>query len=248
MRIFAFDLETIPNQSIPDECKPAFNPSSVKTGNIKDPVKIQEKIKEQEQVFIDGLSKTMSIDPALCQLCLFAGIEFDTEKDEIIKEHILYVDDENDDYEPVFHGWELLIAAYYERIPIVTFNGKGFDFPIMLFRAIQQDINVDMKAYDELTYRYINDRHYDLLQLLAGWDRSKWHNLDFYLKLFGLGAKGDFDGSMVYSAYIAGEHEKIKQYGRKDVLDTCNLFSRVDSWVIRKQEVRHDIDESSPSY
>jgi hypothetical protein len=248
MKILSFDLETIPNQSIPDECKPKFDPNTVKFGNIKDPAKIEAKINAAEKEFDKGVSKTMSIDPALCQLCLFAAIEYDTVKDEVLKEHILYVDEDGDDYDPVYEGWSILTAAYYERIPAVTFNGKGFDFPIMLFRAMQQDVNVDMTAYDNLTYRYINHHHYDLLQLLAGWDRSKWHGLNFYLKLFGIGSKGGFDGSMVYPAYLAGEHEKIKEYGRNDAISNCKLFSRVDNWIIRNKEVKHDIGETSPKY
>lgn len=248
MKIFAMDIETVPCRDLPEECVPKFDPDEVKLGNLKDPVKIQAKLTEAEVSFTESLSKTMSLDPALAQLCVFVGIKYDTQAETIIDEHIYYADDDHDDYEAIFHGWELIVDSYYERVPIVTFNGKSFDLPVMLFRAIQQDVPIDLKTYDELTYRYQNQHHYDLLQMLSGWEKNKWHKLDFYLKLFGLQDKNDMDGSMVYPLYQAGEHDKIKEYCRNDVIANCELFTRVEPWIVRKKEEKDHVTESTPSY
>lgn len=237
MEILAFDIETIPSQSLPEACIPQFDPEDVKMGNLKDHSKIAAKLEQEKASFAESLSKKMSLDPALAQLCTFCGIRYNAHTDKIVSEvsYQVTAEDDHDDYSAVYEGWSMIVSAYHERIPIVTFNGKSFDLPVMMFRAIQQDVPVDIKAYDALTYRYQNQHHYDLLQLLAGWERTRWHKLDFYLKLFGLKDKNDMDGSMVYTFYQAKEYDKIKEYCRNDVLSTCELFSRTYNWLVRNE-------------
>jgi len=232
MKIMAADIETIPNMSIPENCRPVFDPDEIKVGNMKDSVKIAAKIAEEQELFEEKLVKTMSVDPALCQVCTYVGILFDTDTGEPVSEvaQQLTAEDENDDLEIIANAWEQIHKAYQERTPLVTFNGIGFDLPVLLFRAIAQDIPVDRAMYDRLTMKYRNQYHYDLMQVLAGWDKNRWRKLEFYLNMFGLGTKGGMDGSQVYPAYMAGEYETIKTYCRGDVLGTCKLFARVAPW------------------
>lgn len=239
MEIFTFDIETIPNQTIPEECLPQFDESEVKLGNLKDPTKIQEKLSSAKIEFEASLSKKMSIDPALCQVCTFGAARYNIEKDEIVSEYLYQVTDEDaetGDYSAVYDGWQAITDAFHERIPVVSFNGKSFDLPIMLFRAMQQDVPVDIKMFDSLSFKYQNEHHYDLLQLLSGWDRTRWHKLDFYLRLFGIGSKNGIDGSMVYGMFQEKKFDEIKQYCRDDVLSTSALFSRVAPWVLRESK------------
>lgn len=232
MRILTIDCETIPNMSIPESCRPTFDPDSIKLGNLKDPIKIEAKLAEEREAFEGKLCKTMSTDPALCQVCTFVGIEFDTDAMEPVSEVAMQLtaEDENDDLEIITNAWNQIHKAYQERIPLVTFNGIGFDLPVLLFRAICQDVPVDRVMYDRLTMKYKNQFHYDLMQALAGWDKQRWNKLEFYLNLFGIGTKGGMDGSQVYSAYMVGEYDKIKSYCRNDVMATSKLFARVAPW------------------
>uniref|UniRef100_A0A6M3LDD6 Putative DNA polymerase n=1 Tax=viral metagenome TaxID=1070528 RepID=A0A6M3LDD6_9ZZZZ len=232
MRILGFDIETIPNQSIPESLKPQFNPDDIKTGNAG-PEKAMEKIEKERVIFEQKLSKTMSTDPTLCQLCTFVGIIYDTDSGKSIEEIIVQVtaEDENDDYLAVTDGWKFIARAYHERIPLVSFNGIGFDLPIMFFRAMLQDVPVDGFMYNRLMMKYKNQYHYDLMQILAGWDKQRWNKLEYYLQLFGLGSKEGMSGADVYPAYMAGEFDKIRDYCRNDVLETCKLFARVAPWI-----------------
>ena len=234
MKFYAFDIETIPNQMIPAECIPKFDPESVKHGNTKDPEKRKAKEDEERAKFEDGLTKTMSLDPAMCSVCTFAGILFDTEGSGPAEVHAyqLTEEDEHVDLEVVSGALDRLKMAYNERLPIVSFNGIAFDLPVLQFRAIAQDIPVDPQMIHRLTRKYTNDYHFDLMQILAGWDRQKWHGQDFYLRLFGVGSKSGMDGSQVYPAYQAGEYEKIKQYCIEDATGLARLFARVYPWII----------------
>jgi hypothetical protein len=231
MKYLAIDIETIPSQSLPESCIPQFDPSEVKIGNLKDPEKIKAKIAEEQANFEASKNKTMSLDPALCQLCTFCGVLYDTE-DGIIEETTYQLTESPDDYDLVLNGWGTIIRAQSEKIPLVSFNGIQFDLPVMLFRAIKNDVPINTVQYKNLTAKYNNNHHYDVMQLLAGWDRQSWHGLEFYLNLFKLGNKGDMDGSKVYTAYQAEEYDKIREYCRNDVLTLCQLFNRIRHWFL----------------
>lgn len=242
MKICCLDIETIPCQSLPTDCLPQFDPAEVKVGNLKDPIKIEDKINEERKKFTEGLSKQMSLDPAYAQLCTFVGIEYDTETSKVLNDKTLQLieADGHDDLELVGEAWTLIQRAYYERTPIVTFNGLYFDLPVLFFRAIRQDFPLDRPMIHRIMGQKYRDNsfHYDLMQILAGWDRNRWHSFDFYSRLFKFGDKEEFDGSMVYTAYQAKEYDKIKEYCHKEVLIMCELFTRLEPWI--KNEYREE--------
>lgn len=231
MDFFAIDIETIPNQLIQDSCLPQFDPESVKHGNTKDPDKRKAKEDEERAKFEQSKAKTMSLDPAYCSVCTFAGV-WDSDAENKGMGFQMTEQDGHDDYEVVLQAVEMIHAAYLKRIPIVTFNGTSFDLPVLQFRAMAQDVPVDPLMFQKLTRKYSNDHHFDLMQILAGWDRQRWHGQNFYLRLFGIGSKGDMDGSKVFDAYKAGEYEKIRQYCIQDAVDLSKLFSRVQPWFV----------------
>jgi len=236
MLIAVIDLESIPNQSIPQECIPQFDPESVKYGNIKDPDKIELKKIEARESFMANRDKQMSLDPGLLQICTFVGLKYDTDSKDVISQVSVQVTDEDraDDLEAVTDGWNFIRSVAMERTPIITFNGLSFDFPAMFQRAIIQDVPVDPVMYQRLMGRYNNPYHYDLLPILTNSHRiADWagKNLDFWLQLYKIGTKGEMDGSQVYEAWKNKEFDRIKQYCMKDVANTANLFVRVAPWI-----------------
>jgi predicted PolB exonuclease-like 3'-5' exonuclease len=240
MIIAGFDIETMPNIRISEECRPKFDPDDVKLGNLKDQVKIDAKLKDAEANFRENSVKKMSVTPSLAQLCTFVGMKYDTGTEEVLEKVSIQVtkDYDADDLDAATDGWEFIRKMYQERTPMVSFNGIGFDMPIMWHRAISQDIPVNRSMYDRLTPRYGNMFHYDLLGILAGWtlDKMKGHKLDFFLNLYGIGSKGGMDGSQVYGAWQEGKYNEIQQYCESDVLQTCKLFKRVESWIKIEKE------------
>jgi len=239
MKFITLDIETIPDQNLPESCTPVFDPSDLKMGNLKDPDKIEAKIAEEKVKFKTSITKTMSLDPAMAQLCTFCGIVFDTESGEEIEKVSVQITKayNGDDLEAVTEGWALIQRMYGERTPLVTFNGISFDLQIMFYRAIRQDVTVQPDMFKRLTQKYSNFFHYDLMQILAGWDRQRWHKLDFYLKAFKMNKdKEGMDGSQVYPAWQAGEYDKIQEYCESDVRSTAELFGRVLPWIQIERE------------
>lgn len=245
MIIAAFDIETIPHQDLPDAIG-QFNPDSVKLGNLKDPEKIKAKIEEERA----GHTKRMSLDPATAQACSFVGLIWNLDTNELVKKTAyqlsLKAADEHElgpypieRYDVTWAAWDWLISAVNQKIPLVSFNGIGFDLPVLHFAAMAEDVPVPAGLYDKITSRYAakDGVHYDLMQCLAGWQRDRWHSLDFYLQRFGLNShKGEMDGSQVWPAFQAGEYQKILDYCEQDVKALCQLFDRVRHWIVGPKE------------
>ncbi len=207
MKILSLDIETIPRQDLPAGCMPEFDPDSIKYGNMG-PEKRAEKEAKARAEFEEKLSKKMSTDPALCQVCTFVGKFYDTDEGHQIKTVSKQMEAEADDYEIVSEAWDSIKSAYNERIPIISFNGIGFDLPVLRFRAVVLDIPVHHALYNALTPRWPTACHYDLMDLLGRYKIETGKNLEFYLNLFGIGNKSDgMDGSQVYPAWQAGEYD-----------------------------------------
>ena len=226
MEIYCFDIETIPNQSLPAGVTPEFDPARVKFGNTKDPQKKGAKVEAERRKFDKALVKKMSLHPDLCEVICFGGMVYDTvtgeHQDTII----------SGDEEAVFGAWAFITAATRAYSHLVSFNGIGFDLKVLLHRAIDLNIKVPSRIYSEITRRFSVQYHYDLMQVLSDWDRQAWMGLDFYLRRYGIGEKTGSGGD-VYQMYQDGKIKEIEQYCLDDVLLTAKLFARVEQWIVR---------------
>ena len=220
MKIGCFDIETVPGQNLPEDCR-ADIVETVKCGNLG-PEKAKEKI-----------DKKMATDPVSCQVTTFCGILYDTSKHEEIARVSTQWPPEESEYECIYRAWEFINGCHSSRTPLVSFNGIGFDLPVLLFRAMVTDVRVEQGMYEQLTKKWGTKQHYDLMLVLSGWNPSRWKKFDFYLGLFGIGKKtDDMDGSKVYAAWQAKEYDKIQRYCEEDVMNLCRLFERVEHWIV----------------
>lgn len=246
MKFATFDIETIPSKDLPKDLIPTFNPDDTKLGNLKDPAKILIKQDEARKEFDSKLTKKMSVDPALCQVCTFVGITYDDSSKKILNKVAVQLGlDDNDEFSVVDAAWDFIRSTYLGNIPLVSYNGIGFDLQVLLMAAIRQDIpDVRAGMYGALTKKWTgNARHYDLMLMLAGWEKNRWKKLGFYLRLFGIGSKTEgMDGSQVYPAFQAGEFKKILDYCEDDVMSTCLLFARVRHYMASSDELPEDKD------
>jgi predicted PolB exonuclease-like 3'-5' exonuclease len=118
---------------------------------------------------------------------------------------------------------------------IVSWNGGGFDLPVLHYRAmINQvqaprywDLGEDDKDFKWNNYisRY-HMRHLDLMDVLAMFNARANAPLDEIAQLCGFPGKLGMDGSKVWSAYVAGEIEAIRNYCETDVANTYLVFLR----------------------
>jgi predicted PolB exonuclease-like 3'-5' exonuclease len=127
-----------------------------------------------------------------------------------------------------WQGWQ-----HYDRPTLVTFNGRGYDVPIMELAAYRYGLsvpawfNVDSKSFEQSRNRYNHDAHLDLQDLLTNFGAFRMSGgLNLLASLINKPGKSGIDGSQVQDMYWNGQVEQINDYCRCDVLDTYFVFLR----------------------
>ena len=127
-----------------------------------------------------------------------------------------------------WRGWE-----HYNCPTFVTFNGRGFDIPLMEVAAFRYGLSLgrwfalDARSFDQPRYRYNTDKHFDLYEVLTNYGASRFNGgLNLAANLIGKPGKMDVKGSMVQDLYQDGKLAEINDYCRCDVLDTYFVFLR----------------------
>ncbi len=130
--------------------------------------------------------------------------------------------------ENFWRGWR----AYGHPV-FVTFNGRGFDVPLMELSAFRFGLSLDdwfpkhARSYEQPRNRYNHDYHLDLCDLLTNYGATRFTGgLNLAANLLGKPGKMEVQGDMVQDMYVQGKIELINQYCRCDVLDTYFVFLR----------------------
>ncbi len=123
-----------------------------------------------------------------------------------------------------FAGW-----LGRSRPTIVTWNGRGFDMPVITSRTLKHGIPMPWWYSDRNTrYRYTPEGHFDLMDFLADFGAAKSARLDIYAKLIGFPGKVGVDGSQVAPMVHAGRRDEVNAYCLCDVAQTAAIFLRVE--------------------
>lgn len=127
-----------------------------------------------------------------------------------------------------WQGW-----THYERPCFVTFNGRGYDVPVMELAAFRYGIslpawfNVESRTYEQSRNRYNIARHIDLCDLISNFGAIRLNGgLNLMASLISKPGKSGVDGSQVQQMYFDGQLQEINDYCRCDVLDTYFVFLR----------------------
>ncbi|MBM4077889.1 MAG: 3'-5' exonuclease, partial [Planctomycetes bacterium] len=127
-----------------------------------------------------------------------------------------------------WQGWN-----HYGRPTLVSFNGRGYDIPVLELAAYRYGysvptwFNVEARAYEQARNRYNSDAHLDLFDLLSNFGAARLSGgLNLLANLIGKPGKAGVDGSQVQDMYDRGELQAINDYCRCDVLDTYFVFLR----------------------
>lgn len=122
--------------------------------------------------------------------------------------------------------------AFGKKPTLVSWNGSGFDIPVLLYRALHHGIsapelfNPDKKP--DYLYRY-GEMHIDLMDKMSLYNGYNKQKLDTIAALCGFAGKGDIDGSQVVPMVQQGEWQKLTTYCESDVLNTWLIYLR---WLI----------------
>jgi predicted PolB exonuclease-like 3'-5' exonuclease len=121
---------------------------------------------------------------------------------------------------------------------LVSFNGSGFDLPVLRYRALAHGVSVPVlfgAANRDYWYRFGGD-HIDLCDMLSGFGASARPSLGEMAALLGIPAKlGGMDGSQVEALARAGRLDEIAAYCLGDVIVTFRL-------LLRSALIRGEID------
>ena len=127
-----------------------------------------------------------------------------------------------------WQGW-----SHYGRPTFVTFNGRGYDLPLMELAAFRYGyslptwFNYGEKSFEQARNRYNMESHLDLYDLISNFGAVRMvGGLNLLANLIGKPGKSGVDGSQVQDMYLAGKVQEINDYCRCDVLDTYFVFLR----------------------
>lgn len=111
---------------------------------------------------------------------------------------------------------------------LVTFNGRGFDLPVIAARCLRHGI--PFKHYyrsRDVRYRFSPDGHLDVMDYLADFGAAKPAKLDIVAKLCGMPGKVGIDGKDVGPMVHAGRIAEVRNYCLCDVVQTTGVFLRI---------------------
>jgi len=120
---------------------------------------------------------------------------------------------------------------------LVSWNGSGFDLPVLHYRALKHGIQAprywEMGDTDR-EFRYNNYlsrfhwRHIDLMDVLAGFQMRGRASLDQMAVMLGFPGKLGMSGDKVWDCWLDGGIDDIRDYCETDVLNTYLVYLRFE--------------------
>jgi 3'-5' exonuclease len=126
-----------------------------------------------------------------------------------------------------------LITAFVDRIAelgpqLVTFNGHGFDLPVLRYRAIINEIPAPGLSARPYFNRYSDDA-LDLCDVLSSFGSQGKVSLDELSKIMGLSGKPDgIHGGEVHRYFREGRIKEIADYCETDIVNTYRIWLRYE--------------------
>lgn len=115
--------------------------------------------------------------------------------------------------------------THFNKARLVTFNGRGFDLPLLELAAFRYGINA--REYFQRSRRDRYNGYIDLLDWFCNFGACRLAGgLNLLSKLLGKPGKMDVAGEQVYALHQAGKKQEINDYCICDVLDTYFVFLR----------------------
>ncbi|VAX09302.1 Polysaccharide biosynthesis protein WlaX [hydrothermal vent metagenome] len=118
---------------------------------------------------------------------------------------------------------------------IVSWNGKGFDLPVLHYRSLIHGIPAqrywETGEHDQ-SFKWNNylsryhRRHTDLMDIIAGYENRAIAPLDQIATLLGFPGKMGMSGAKVWDYYQEGKLADIRNYCETDVLNTYLVYLR----------------------
>ncbi|MEE9317782.1 MAG: 3'-5' exonuclease [Rhodospirillales bacterium] len=123
---------------------------------------------------------------------------------------------------------------YFQRLRprLVSFNGRGFDLPVLKYRAMAHGVPAPWlygagDKWNSYTQRYSSDWHCDLLEVLSDYGASARISLNEVSAVMGFPGKFGVSGADVAGMVDEGRIEDVRHYCETDVLNTYLIYLRL---------------------
>lgn len=122
---------------------------------------------------------------------------------------------------------------------LVSFNGRNFDIPVLLMRAMKYNLScsayfeqdnqmLNKTKWENYRSRYSEQFHLDLMDVLGNFGAARGLKLDTLCQMIGIPGKFDVSGDQVLELFYANDMQKIREYCESDVLNTYLLFLKYE--------------------
>ena len=146
-------------------------------------------------------------------------------------------------------GFYRLFDESPDSIRLVSWNGRGFDLPVLRYRAMMLGVAAPGFYRDDEERRANNylgryhDLHVDLMDVLSGHGASSRVGLGTLGPVLGLPGKTLLDRP-IYEHVLDGEAERVTEYCKLDTLQTLLVFL---SWAfhcgqLSREDLRRHVD------
>ena len=211
MQTIVFDVETGPlAESELSALLPPFDPAEVKTGNLKDPAKIAEKIAEAEANHRRDFIERAALDPLTGRVVAIGMMDLETDAFSIIGH--------DDEARTLREFWEAARGEMGRLNPMLGFNIFNFDLPFLIRRSWKHRIKV---PFGIRRGRYWGDQLVDLRDAWQLGDRQARGSLDSISKHLGVGAKNG-DGK-AFAELWRTNRQQAEAYLRNDIELTAKV-------------------------
>ena len=117
-----------------------------------------------------------------------------------------------------------------ETVTSVSFNGRGYDLPVLQLGAIaQRRFDLPGLSAHARAHRF-GRLHCDLAEMFSGYGGTKRPSLAEVCGPLGIPIKTSTDGSKVGELWRAGEVEKIRMYCEEDVAASYTAWLHHHAW------------------
>jgi len=197
-RIIAFDIETQPDADAGRRIQGLSGGDEL----------VSERMLRERLQQTDGQSDFLKL--AFHRVVVVSMAELDPQAESFVLDSPAQMAAEE---KPHLEGFFNRFQDFHEPIRLVSWNGEGFDLPVLRYRGMMNGISAPGFCQSETL------EHFDLMVVLAG--SSRWMRLDEWCRLIRLPGKTLTKGDQVYRHVFAGEVELVRDYCE---LDTCNTL------------------------
>lgn len=117
---------------------------------------------------------------------------------------------------------------------VVTWGGRFFDIPVLIYRSMVYGIQVPHMLTGEFPKRFSSYGHTDLQDEMSFFGSVRRARLDYAAAVFGLPGKLDVRAAEVQELIARNRFEEVRSYCVTDVVQTAVIFTK---WMHAKGEI-----------